>query len=277
MAGDVSDVRIEASPLGPIVSPMNPANPVRPARPSTPVVLYLHGDLRLSGDLEPALHMAGELALRTGSTVICTGYRPTFHDALEDVRAAYRFSRASGPVAVVGERAGAGLAAALLTSLRDEGAEPPRCAVLLSGLLDLTLKAPSLLLNSCADRGFDLAEFRRRAEHYAAGAAPDDPLVSPLFANLHGLPPLQLLAAGTDPLVDDTLAFAARAARSGVTVDLRVRPDGAALQDDAVAAMSAFIEACRPDTHAEARADAPAADHWFLSRSFIPSSRTSTG
>jgi acetyl esterase/lipase len=144
---------------------------------------------------------------------------------------------------VAGNRGGAGLAAALLVRLRDEGAEPPACAVLVSPLLDLTLQAPSLQLNAAADPTFDLDELRRRVARYAAGTELTDPLLSPLFANLHGLPPIQVLAAGSDPLLDDSLAFAARAARSGVTVDLRVRPDAAGLRPGVLAAVAAFIGA----------------------------------
>jgi acetyl esterase/lipase len=102
------------------------------------------------------------------------------------------------------------------------------------------------MLNARADPTFDVAELRRRAEHYAAGTAPTNPLLSPLHANLHGLPPVQLLVAGSDPLLDDSLAFAARAARSGVTVDLRVQPDAASLRAGTIMAVADFIQAWTP-------------------------------
>lgn len=92
-------------------------------------------------------------------------------------------------------------------------------------LLDLTLDTPSLLLNAAADRTTDVGTLHQRAASYAGPTPRTDPLLSPLHGNLHGLPPVQLHAAGTDVLLDDTLGFAARAARSGVTVDLRVHED----------------------------------------------------
>ncbi|TDC97949.1 alpha/beta hydrolase fold domain-containing protein [Actinomadura sp. 7K507] len=233
-----SEAWIEESPVGPVV---------RPPVPTGAVVLYLQGDRDLRCVPESALGLAGRLALRTGASVVCAGYRSAFPGALDDVQAAYEHCRASGsPVVVAGERLGAGLAVALLTRLRDSGAAPPARAILDSALLDLTLRAPSLQLNAAADLSFDLAELRRHVARYAAGTAPDDPLLSPLYANLHGLPPVQLLVAGTDPLLDDSLAFAARAARSGVTVDLRVQPDAAGLRHTAVASMAGFIQAPRP-------------------------------
>ena len=231
-------VRVGASPFGPVV---------HPPTASDIVILYLHGDRHLERGPQAALGLARCLALRTGATVVCSRYRQVFAAALADVHAGYRYSQGMGPVVLAGERIGAGLAASLLIRLRDAGAALPRCAVLVSAVLDLTLQAPSLLLNSAADPTLDIAELRWRARHYAVGTAPSDPLLSPLRANLHGLPPVQLLAAGTDLLLDDSVAFAARAARSGVTVDLRVRPDAASLAAQALPTMADFIQTWAAD------------------------------
>ncbi len=226
------DVRVEASPVGPVAYPPGPFGPV---------ILYLHGGKYLTGAPESALGVAGDLALRTGAAVVCCRYRQAFPAALDDVHAGYRYGQGLGPVLLAGERLGAGLAAALLVRLRDDGAGLPGGAVLVSALLDLSLQAPSLLLNAGADAAFRVAELRRQVARYAAGTALTDPLLSPLHANLHGLPPVQLLAAGNDVLLDDSMAFATRAARSGVTVDLRVWPDAGTLRLGAVGAMAAFI------------------------------------
>jgi epsilon-lactone hydrolase len=240
------EVRVEASPVGPVAYPPGPFGPV---------ILYLHGGRYLTGTPESALGVAGDLAVRTGAAVVCCRYRQAFPAALDDVHAGFRYGQALGPVMLAGERLGAGLAAALLVRLRDAGARlrdgggglrdggggMPGGAVLVSALLDLSLQAPSLLLNAAADAAFRAAELRRQVERYAAGTALTDPLLSPLHANLHGLPPVQLLAAGNDVLLDDSMAFATRAARSGVTVDLRVWPDATALRLGAIGAMAAFL------------------------------------
>lgn len=234
---EASGVRIETSPVGPVVYPPHPAGSV---------LVYLHSDRYLGSAPESALGLAGHLAARTGVVVVCPRYRSSFPDALKDAHAGYRFgaqvlgSPGSGLV-VAGERLGAGLAAALLIRLRDVGDVLPGGAVLVSALLDFSLEAPSLQLNEAADPTFRLGELRRRAARYAAGTAVSDPLLSPLHANLHGLPPVQLLAAGNDVLVDDSLAFATRAARSGVTVDLRVRSDEAGLRAGLADAVAAFV------------------------------------
>ncbi|TDC71830.1 alpha/beta hydrolase [Actinomadura sp. GC306] len=226
----------EESPVGPLV---------QPTVSTGTVVLYLHGDRYPHCGPDSVLDLAGRLARRAGARVVCARYRPVFPDALNDVHSAYEYCRKLGPVAVVGERLGAGLAVALLVRLRDSAAEMPWCAALHSALLDMTLQAQSLQLNASAEPSFDLTELRRYVARYTAGTAPTEPLVSPLFANLHGLPPIQLRVAGTDPLLDDSLAFTARAARSGVAVELGVHPDADGLRRDALEATANFVRTPR--------------------------------
>jgi acetyl esterase/lipase len=212
---------------------------VHPRTGSDTVILYVHG----TPETDAALPTARRLAELTGASVVCPTYRSTFPAAFEDVRAAYRRCKNAGPVSLVGERMGAGLAAALLVYLRDLGAFLPRCAVLVSGLLDLTMRANSLLLNARAEPTLDVGQIRQLVSDYAGGAVLTNPLLSPLYANLHGLAPVQLLVAGTDPLLDDSLAFASRAARSGVEVDLRVSRDATALAAGMAGAAAGFIVA----------------------------------
>jgi acetyl esterase/lipase len=209
---------VDDSPFGTVV---------RPDDPREMVILYLRGN--------DSVDLASQLAELTRATVVCPRYRSTYPGAFEDVRAAYRHYKHAGPVALVGERMGAGLAAALLVYLRDLGAALPRCAVLVSALLDLTMRANSL--NPRAD----VTRLRQLVADYAGGATLTNPLLSPLYANLHGLSPIQLLVAGTDPLLDDSLAFATRAARDGVTVDLRVAADDAALDAGMLTAAADFL------------------------------------
>jgi acetyl esterase/lipase len=225
-----SDVRIEASPVGPVLYP--------PGHDET-VVLYLPGNQ--DDGTDPALDNAIRLAELTRSVVVCCRYRSTFPAAQQDVHAAYRYCQTAGSVVVAGERMGAGLAAALLVQLRDSGTPLPQGAVLVSALLDLTMQAKSLRLHAGGDSGVKITELRRRVADYAGGALLTDPYLSPLYANLHGLTPVRLLVAGTDPLLDDSLAFAARAARSGVAVDLRVWPDASSLDAATAPAVADFI------------------------------------
>lgn len=217
------------TPFGPLVRPTGEDAPGA-------TVLYLHHGHDVSAGPEAALAVAELLAARTGATVLCAGYRPAYPEALEDVSAAYDWFPGPGPTVLAGERVGAWLATALLLRLRDSGAALPRCTTFVGALLDLTLDSRSLRLHVGGDPAFDVQGLRQRIERLGAKAVP-----TPLGANLHGLPPTQLLVAGTDPLLDDSLTFAARAAHDRVPVDLRVTADRASLRTEAVPAMADFV------------------------------------
>jgi acetyl esterase/lipase len=165
------------------------------------MVLYLHGDQPLREARESVYAHVADLAVNAQSSVLLARYRPEWPLALDDVLAAYEYCRARGPVAVIGRRLGAGLAAALLLHLRDAMADAPLCAVLISALLD------------CAP----------------GGAVSSNSRASLLDTDLRGLPPVRMLSAGCDPLLDDSLAFGARAARFGVIVETSVQRDIEAL------------------------------------------------
>ncbi|MDX6741051.1 alpha/beta hydrolase fold domain-containing protein [Actinocorallia sp. A-T 12471] len=226
-----SEPRLEEGPLGPVIHP--------PA-PSGLVVLHL------SGREEPALETAALWSAHTGATVVCARHRLTYPQALQDAQAAYEYCRTLGTVIVAGERIGASITSSLLVRLRDLGAPMPRGAILSSAILDLTLDAPSIAFNAGADPAFDAPALRATAASYASTTSPSDPLLSPLFANLHGLPPIQLLVSGTDPFIDDSLAFATRAARSAVPIELRVLPDSAHLRTRTPQATTTFLTALTP-------------------------------
>ncbi|WP_233617673.1 alpha/beta hydrolase fold domain-containing protein [Actinomadura sp. WAC 06369] len=251
--GGAGAPRIEEGPAGPVLRPPGRADKT---------VLYLRGDRPHPAASASALEPYGRLALRANAAVVLPRHRAEFPAALDDVHRAYERARESGPVMLAGDRLGGGLAAALLVRLRDTGAAQPACAVLVSALLDLTLEAPSLLLNAAADPTFDLDALRERVARHAGDTPRTDPLLSPLHANLHGFPPLRLLTAGTDPLLDDSLSFAARAARSGVTVDLRVLQDAADLRTAFVPAVADFMDVWSPRTDPADRSEGARERGW---------------
>lgn len=219
---------IDDSPFGPLV---------RPPVDTRSTVLYLHHGHDASAGPDAALPTARRLAAGTGATVLCARYAPTQPDALADVEAAYRSLPGDAPTALVGERVGAWLGALLLLQLRDAGEPLPRCAAYIGPLLDLTLDSRSVRLQAGVDPGFDAPRIHDRVAMLDAGATP-----SPLDANFHGLPPTQLLVAATDPLLDDSLAYTARAAHDRVPVDLRVVVDRAALRSQVAPAMIEFVQ-----------------------------------
>ncbi|MEV6925181.1 alpha/beta hydrolase fold domain-containing protein [Dactylosporangium sp. NPDC051485] len=206
-----------------------PALRVTPPGPSTgPTVLHLHGGGYTMGSAESSAAYAGRLARAVGGTAVVVDYRLApehpFPAAFDDVMVAYRWllQHAGGAqnVIVSGECAGAGLALGLAVALRDAGLPPPRALHLVSPLCDLSLSAPSIDAADTVDPWFDRVALTTLAASYAQGAAVDDGRMSPVYADLAGLPPVLIQAAANEALADDARRVAERLRASGGVVSL---------------------------------------------------------
>ena len=127
-------------------------------------------------------------------------------------------------VVVAGDSAGGGLTLALLQRVRDAKEKLPAAAILLSPWIDLSARGGTLVSHA----RFDWAkpeDFDFWAEQYLCGANARDPLGSPLYADLRGLPFLLVEVGGAEMLLDQVADFVARAQRAGVRVLFRVWPD----------------------------------------------------
>ncbi len=148
-----------------------------------------------------------------------------FPAAVEDAVAAYRQLRAAGTparrIVVAGDSAGGGLALAMLLSLRDAGEALPAGAVLFSPWTDLACTGASLVGNDASDVMFRGDSISRGAARYLGGAPATNPLASPLYADLGGLPPLFIQASDSEVLLDDSTRLAAKAGEAGVRVSYR--------------------------------------------------------
>ncbi|MGI8681760.1 MAG: alpha/beta hydrolase [Mycobacteriales bacterium] len=192
-------------------------------------ILYLHGGAYTAGSLVSHGSLTGRLARACGCEVLSVEYRLAPEHphpaALEDATTVYRHlvSQGADPasVTVAGDSAGAGLAVALLLALRDAGDRMPSGAVLISPWLDLTVSSDSITALAADDPILTAESLITSAQSYA-GDDLKDPLVSPVFADPAGLPPLLILASTADILVDDSRTFAERARAAGVDVDLDV-------------------------------------------------------
>jgi acetyl esterase/lipase len=128
-------------------------------------------------------------------------------------------------VVIVGDSAGGGLTLATLLALRDQKFSLPKAAAVIAPWTDLTCTAASITANRDKDPVLGRSETRIGAEWYAGGESLTHPLVSPLYADLRGLPPLLIHVGTHDVLLDDSTRFADRARAAGVDVTLDVRPD----------------------------------------------------
>lgn len=172
------------------------------------------------------------LAARSGARTFSLDYRLApehpFPAALDDALAAYRRLVADGTppdsIVVAGDSAGGGLALASLAALRDAGDPLPAAAVLFSPWTDLAATGATIVSNDGIDPMFCGAAIGRAARFYIGEASPTHPYLSPLYADLRGLPPLLIQAGSTEVLLDDARRVAERARASGVSVELEVWP-----------------------------------------------------
>jgi acetyl esterase/lipase len=194
------------------------------------VILYFHGGVYVIGSAASTVPLVGDLARRTGAKVITVDYRLGPEDpypaAVEDGRAAYEGLLGQGldpaQIALAGESAGGGLAVAALLALRGAGLPLPACAFLMSPYVDLTLSGETLTEKQAVDPVLTPHGLRVRVPDYLAGADAADPLVSPIFGDLSGLPPLLIQVGSHEILLSDAVRLAGRAATADVPVTLEV-------------------------------------------------------
>jgi len=196
------------------------------------VMLYFHSGVYVIGSAAATVPLVGDLVRRTGIRAITLEYRLApehpYPAAVDDARAAYEGLLGQGVdpgrIVLAGESAGGGLAVAVLLSAREAGLPMPSCLYLMSPYADLTLSGESLVARETLDPILAPEGLRVRALEYVAGADAADPLISPIFGDLSGLPPVLIQVGSHEILLSDALRLAARAATSDVAVTLDVTP-----------------------------------------------------
>jgi acetyl esterase/lipase len=197
------------------------------------VLLYIHGGAFIACSAATHRPLVARLALasRTPALSICYRLAPEhpFPAALEDCLAAYRWLLASGipPSAIVigGDSAGGNLTLTTLLALRDSGDPLPAGAFCLSPVTDMVSTGGSRLTKLKSDPIFgDLADAGRLVEPYWQGQDPRNPLISPMYADLRGLPPLLFHVGEDEILLDDSVLFVERARAAGVDARVVVWP-----------------------------------------------------
>jgi monoterpene epsilon-lactone hydrolase len=196
------------------------------------VVLYFHGGVYVIGDAFLAAELASQIARRTQAKVISVDYRLApehpYPAAVDDALAAYEALLHNGiapsDIAFAGESAGGGLAIATLVNARDHGLPLPAAALVMSPYADLTLAGATLETRREADPLLSRELLQPRVADYASGQDPALALMSPIFADLSGLPPLIIQAGTHEVLLDDAIRLAQQAAAADVEVTLDITP-----------------------------------------------------
>ena len=195
--------------------------------PEDKLVLYVHGGGYVAGSCADHRGFVASFAKRLGYTALTYDYRLApehpYPAAVEDSLAVYRAQLEryqSKDILIAGESAGGGLALALLFAIRQAQLPMPCAAVAISPWTDLTCSSPGYRTRntrSVAPRD----SWTVFSHHYAAGQDRHDPMMSPLFGDPTGLPPLLINAGCDDELFDEGDAFALKARAAGVAVTFR--------------------------------------------------------
>ncbi len=199
--------------------------------PAGAAILWMHGGSYVSGHPATTRPIAMDMANKTGVAVLSVYYRlapeAPYPAALDDVKAAYAWLLKEGfkpeRIIVGGESSGAGLALALMLSLKSQGQALPAGLVAVSPWVDLANTADSMTTRADKDAMLTPAFLRAAAKAYA-GERLREPLVSPLYADLSGLPPMIVQDGDESILVDDAKRLVDQATAQGVTASLDVWP-----------------------------------------------------
>lgn len=224
-----ADVVLEPVDAGGVAAEWSTA----PWADASAVLLFLHGGGYCSGSIVSHRTLATEAGRAAGMRALALQYRLApehpFPAALDDALAAWEWLRSGGTpaerIVIAGDSAGGGLALALWQVLRGRGEAGPACLWLISPWTDLTLSGGSLRSRDAVDPLLHRPYLDELATAYlAGGVGRAEPLVSPLFADLTGLPPV-LVHVGTDEvLLDDAVRLVGAAGAAGGAATLRIWP-----------------------------------------------------
>lgn len=193
------------------------------------VILYAIGGGYVSGSCNDHRSIVAKIAQGSGVSILLFEHRLApehpYPAALEDSLAAYRWLLAQGVasanIMIVGESAGGGLCLATLLALRDQGISLPAAAVAISPWTDLKLTGESHRTKAkvcLSPEGMSAV----CSKYYIGDNDPCLPYISPLYGELHGLPPILIFVGEYETMLDDSTRFAEKAKAAGVDVTLRV-------------------------------------------------------
>jgi monoterpene epsilon-lactone hydrolase len=229
-----TDVTFEADTVGGISGFW--AKPARSRKGAA--IIHVHGGWFNFGSARAYRNLVGHIASRAGADAFIPDYRLApehpFPAAVTDVEACYRglVDKGIKKIAVVGDSAGGGLALVLVGGRREAGGGKrakahqgdvvPVCGVAISPVTDLALTGESYETRAEADPYFTKPQAGGLVASYLGHADPKDPLASPLYGDLSGLPPIRVHVGDDEVLLDDSRRYVERAVAAGVDAELDV-------------------------------------------------------
>lgn len=194
-------------------------------------ILYFHGGGFRLGSVSSHRELTARISEASGCRVLAINYRLApehrFPAPLEDAVAAYSWMLDQGlkpeNIAFAGDSAGGNLVLAAMLSLRERGLQLPAAGVLMSPWTDLAATGASYTSRADADPIHQRPMILALAKNYLGpDGDPRNPLASPLYADLAGLPPLLIQVGDRETVLDDSIMFADKACAAGVDVELQV-------------------------------------------------------
>ncbi|WP_240487363.1 alpha/beta hydrolase [Actinomadura flavalba] len=193
------------------------------------VVLYLHGGAWVCCGLNTHRRMIARFGAAAGVPALSVDYRMIpavpFEREVEDCVTAYRWlleDRDPADIVIMGDSAGGHLTFATALRAREEGLPQPAALVAVSPMLDMDLTSKLAHANTLLDPSAPAALLERLVEAHLSHLDLTDPAVSPIRADLSGLPPTLLTAGSTELLFCDSEEMARRLADAGVPVTFQV-------------------------------------------------------
>jgi acetyl esterase/lipase len=199
--------------------------------PPDKAILYLHGGGFRLGSVASHRDLIARIAEASGCRVLAVNYRLAPEHrvpaALEDALTAYAWMSKQGlapeDIALAGDSAGGNLVLTTMLRLRDRGEALPAAGVLMSPWTDLAASGESFQSRAAADPIHQRSMILALAKGYIGeGGDPLNPLASPLYADLNGLPPLLIHAGDREAVRDDATMLADKAKAAGVDAELKV-------------------------------------------------------
>jgi monoterpene epsilon-lactone hydrolase len=223
-----ADVTVTAAELGGVPTAEVTVDGIEPRH----VVLYFHAGVYVMGEASLTADLASQVGRRTDAKAISVDYRLApehpYPAAVDDALAAYEALLDDGvapaDIVLAGESAGGGLAVATLVNARDHGLALPAAAFVMSPYADLTLAGETMETKGEVDPLLNREALQAAVTAYVAGQDAALSLISPIFADLSGLPPLVIQAGTHEVLLDDAVRLAQRAITAEVEVTLDVTP-----------------------------------------------------
>ncbi len=189
-------------------------------------ILYLHGGGYVMGSYNTHRALIGRIARASNCKALAINYRKApenpYPAAVEDALATYKQMIADGceNIFIMGDSAGGGLTLALLQLIRKNRLPKAAGIVLLSPWTDLTLSGDSIQTKKDKDPLITPHLLEIFSKRYYGDADPTHPLISPLFADLKGIPPTLIQVGENEVLFDDSTRLAQKLHKSGVKVRL---------------------------------------------------------